>query len=247
MVTIKQRLKLNQNTMRKTVILLMTLTLVVTSIGAAAAKPDKPGKPDKSDELVYYDVTMELVGDSDGLSTDNCGANPIVMRLEESRSGSLLATADGAFPSDPDTSNPDLYLGAGFTDPADGCWYGAKPDPTNPEPAESDADFFRMVFDRDGALEKITWHFDVVMDGATVTHKYALTSQNKKGRNSVGVEWTDTGRTTVELTDTGGTGLVIGSFELWNYSNTEGPVWDEIGEPQQLAFTLTISPHSEDE
>ena len=79
MVTIRQRLKLNQNTMRKTVILLMTLALVVTSIGAAAAKPDKPGEPDKSDELVYYDGTMELVGASVGLSTDNRRATPVVI------------------------------------------------------------------------------------------------------------------------------------------------------------------------
>jgi len=235
MLTNKQQLALNRKEIRKTVILLMTLTLVVTSIGTAAAK----GKPDKpSPNPVYYNVTMRLVNDVDGLSTNTtCGADPLVMRLEESRSGSLLATADGSFPSDPETSEPNLYLkadsfGDGF---ATDCYHG-----TNPFSTESNADFFRMVFDRDGALEKITWHFDVQMDGTTVTHKSALTSQNEKGRNSVGVEWAGNfagGSTTDDVT---------GSFELWDYTNTDGPVWELIG-TRQLKFTLTISPHSEDD
>jgi hypothetical protein len=230
MVTNKQRLTLNQDTMRKTVILLMTLTLVVMSIGAATAKgkPDKPDKP--SSDLVYYNVTMDLVNNSDGLSTDaTCGDAPLVMRLEESRNGSLLATADGAFPSDPKTSEPDLYMEAGFAELVDRCWYG-----TNPLSTESNADFFRMVFDRDGALEKITWHFDVVMDGATVTQKYALTSQNKKGRNSVAVEWAG------NLDGGPSTGVVTGSFELWDYTNTDDPVWELI-DTRELEFTLTIA------
>ncbi len=227
----KQRLKLNQDTMRKTVILLMTLTLVVTSIGAAAAKgkPDTPDKP--SSDPVYYDVTMELVNDNDGLSTgESCGAESLVMRFEESSNGSLLATADGAFPSDPKTFNPDLYLKAkSFGDgSATGCYHG-----TNPPSTESNADFFRMVFDRDGALKKVTWHFDVVMDGATVTHKYALTSQNKKGRNSVAVKWAG------NLDGGPSTGVVTGSFELWHYTNTDNPIWELI-DTRELEFTLTI-------
>ncbi len=227
----------NHNTMRKTVILLITLTLVVTSIGAATAK-GKPVKPDEpSSDPVYYEVTMDLVPAEnsgfpflDGLSTDEtCGADPLVMRLEESRSGSLLATADGAFPSDSETSEPDLYLKA---DSFDGsfetrCYHG-----TRPRSTESGADFFRMVFDRDGALEKITWHFDVVMDGTTVTHKYALTSKTKKGRNAVGVEWK--GNLARSLT-----GIVTGSFELWNHTNTDGPVWELI-DTSKLEFNLEI-------
>ncbi len=43
MLTNKQQLALNRKEIRKTVILLMILTLLVTSIGTAAAK----GKPDK--------------------------------------------------------------------------------------------------------------------------------------------------------------------------------------------------------
>jgi len=229
-VTNKQRLTQNHNTMRKTVILLMTLTLVVTSIGAAAAK-GKPAKPDKpSSNPVYYNVTMDLLEDgSDGLTTEMCGDDPFVMRLEESRSGSLLATADGAFPSDLETSEPDLYLKADFTElEFDDCWHGTKPDST-----ESNADFFRMVFDRDGALEKITWHFDVEMDGTTVTRKYALTSQTKKGRNAVRVEWD--GNLAGSLT-----GEVTGIFELSEYTNTDGPVWELIG-TRGLKFTLTIA------
>jgi hypothetical protein len=154
------------------------------------------------------------------------------MRLEESRSGSLLATADGAFPSDPETSEPDLYLeadsfGGGL---AADCYYG-----TNPPSTDSNADFFRMVFDRDGALEKITWHFDVEMDGTTVTHKYALTSKTKKGRNAVRVEWAG------NLDGGPLTGVVAGIFELWDYTNTDGPVWELIG-TRELEFTLTIAP-----
>ena len=230
MVSNKHRPLLNRKGMRKALILLMTLALVVTSIGAAAAK----GKPDKpSSAPVYYDVTMDLVGNSNGLSTreDECtSGGTLVMRLEESRSGSLLATADGSFPSDPVTSDPDLYLRAGFTEPVDGCWYG-----TNPPSTISNADFFRMVFDRDGALEKITWHFDVVMDGATVTHKYALTSKTKKGRNAVAVEWAG------NLDGGSSTGVVTGSFELSEYTNTDGPVWELI-DKRELEFTLTIAP-----
>ncbi len=231
MVTIKQRLKLNQNTMRKTVILLMTLTLVVTSIGAATAK-GKPDKSDKSDEPVYYDVTMDLVGDSDGLSTDNCGADPLFMRLEESRSGSLLATADGAFPSDEETSEPDLHLKADFAELSfDGCWHG-----TSPDSDVSGPDFFRMVFDRDGDLEKITWHFDVKAEmseskngkweNMRVLHKYALTSQSATWNQSV--------------TGNEAAGIVTGSFELWDYTNKDGLLWKLIGTPD-LEFTLTIT------
>jgi len=226
----------NHNTMRKTVILLMTLTLVVTSIGAATAKGRPPDKPDKpSSDPVYYDVTMDLLVDgSDGLSTEMCGDDrgddPFVMRLEESRSGSLLATADGAFPSDDETSEPDLYLRAGFTEPANGCWYGTG---TDTLPADSGADFFRMVFDSDGALEKITWHFDVVMEGTTVTHKYALTSKTEKGRNAARVEWD--GNLAGDPTE----GIVTGSFELWNYTNIDGPVWELI-DTSELKFDLSI-------
>ncbi len=182
---------------------------------------------------------MRLVNSSDGLSTNTtCGADPLVMRLEESRSGSLLATADGSFPSDPETSEPDIYLKAVFDKLAfNDCYYG-----TNPDSAVTGPGFFRIIFDRTGAIEKITWHFDneAVMrprkhgkgELFVVLHKHALTSQT--------VKWTDKGGTTVELTDTGGTGVVVGSFELWNYSNTEG--WELVGEAQQLKFTLTISP-----
>ncbi len=64
-----------------------------------------------------------------------------------------------------------------------------------------------------------------------VLHKYALTSQT--------VDWTET-------TDKSGnrTGVVVGSFELWDYNNKDGPVWTLIGQPQ-LEFMMTISPHDD--
>lgn len=224
MVNNKQRLLLNRKGMRKAVILLMTLALVTASAGTAAAK--KPGKP--SPDPVLYNVTMGLYEANDGLSStreDGCtSGGTLVMRLEESRSGSLLIADGTSF-----TWEADLYLylvaedGSTFND----CYPAYRA--TNPFLPEPGPGFFQIVFDRKGALEKITWHFDVEMEGTKVTHKYALTSQNKKGSNSVRLEWDE------------GTGVVSGSFELWDYTNTDGPVWTLIGTPQ-LQFTLIAEP-----
>ncbi len=175
----KQRQLPNRKKMRNAVTLLIALALAVSSVGTAAAKKGKP-----SSDPIYYNVAMERVNSSDGLSTNTtCGADPLVMRLEESRSGSLLATADGSFPSDPVTSEPNLYLKAVFDKLAfNDCYYG-----TNPDSAVTGPGFFRIIFDRTGAIEKITWHFDneAVMrprkhgkgELFVVLHKHALTSQ----------------------------------------------------------------------
>lgn len=234
----KQRQHPNRKKMRNAVMLLTTLALAVSFVGTAAAKKGG-GKP--SPEPVLYDVIMTFDTASDtarGLTTEDCTADgKLVMRLEDSRSGSLLI-ADGTS----DTSEANLWLAADMG--VDRC-YGAYQE-TNLLSSNPGPGFFRIIFDRTGTIEKITWHFDVEAvkpprehgkgDLFVVLHKYALTSQT--------VEWTDTHGTTVELTATGGTGVVVGSFELWDYTNTdaEGPVWDPAGEPE-LVFTMTINPH----
>jgi hypothetical protein len=37
------------------------------------------------------------------------------------------------------------------------------------------------------------------------------------------------------------TGVVTGSFELWDYTNTDNPIWELI-DTRELEFTLTIAP-----
>lgn len=223
MVNNKQRLLLNRKGMRKAVILLMTLVLVTASAGTAAAK--KPGEP--SPGPVLYNVKMDLYETSYGFFSpreDGCtSGGTLDMRLEESRSGSLLIADGTSF-----TSEADLYLYLVAEDESTfiDCYPAYRA--TNPFLPEPGPGFFQIVFDRKGALEKITWHFDVEMEGTKVTHKYALTSQNKKGSNSVRLEWDE------------GTGVVSGSFELWDYTNKgDGPEWTLIG-TRELQFTLRI-------
>jgi hypothetical protein len=71
-----------------TVLLLVLLVSAALAVPAAAAKPDKPGKPSP----VYYEVTMSLNGDSDGLAT-TCESGPIKM-LFDSAHNRLIATGE---------------------------------------------------------------------------------------------------------------------------------------------------------
>jgi len=239
MVTRKMQLVQNRKEMRKTVILLLALTLVVTSIGAAAAK-GKPSSPDP----VYYEVTMDLVDGVDGvegLATDaTCGGDvPLNMRFEESRRGSYLV-ADGA----ESTSMPRLWLRADVawarTEPHetsgpgfDGCHGGPLPGSESNIPS-----YFVVHRDRSGNMVSILWAFDVYTEEGT-----------KRKNKTPGVKeyfrlWsTDE----VSMKDASGnscplapsepvTCIVSGPFEVWHYYPIE-----QIGTAD---FDLTIAAHT---
>ncbi len=198
-----------------------SLTLVTASPLAA-----RKGGPDEG-EPTPYQVTMTLTGTEEGLAT---ACTPIVMGREESRNGFVLEARDTL------EAGTDLHLTApsvGF----DGCYLGtANGSAVNPGPS-----FLRMHFDREDALEKLTWHFDVEAEsqfdrkgrprGYTVTHKFALTSQDRQSWDPQ--SWDP---------ESGGSWNVDGFFELWRYTNTdEGPTWELVGEPE-LHFTVEAAP-----
>jgi len=201
-----------------TVLMLVSALILVAAPVGAAKKPRPPATP------VLYDVSISLLESSDGLSTEEaCSMDGrLVMLKEADRNGSSLA-ADGTT----GTSEADLWLVALPT--FDGRCYPAYRTENllfpNPGPG-----FFRIVFDRNGALETITWHFDVEAhmsprdhgkgSNFVVKHKYALTSRS-------GLVWD------------GATGAVSGDFELWDYTNTDGPVWTLLAQPH-LEFTMKV-------
>lgn len=241
MVTNTQRLKLNQNTIRKTVILLMTATLVVTSIGAATAK----GKP--SPKPVYYDVTMNLADDVDGLSTGDATCtsgdplvNPLFMRFEESRNGSYLVADGTEF-----TSMPRLWLRAnvdwirteephaGFDDGFDGCHGGPL--------SESDSDipsYFVIHGDRSGNAVSILWAFDVyIEEGTRGKNKTPGVKEYFRLWSTDDVTFQDTSGDDCPLdSDVPITCSVNGPFEVWHYYPIE-----QIG-ITEFSFTLTMGP-----
>lgn len=222
----------NRKWMPRAATLLLTLALVVTSVGAATAK----GRPVKT-PAALYDVSLSLASGVEGLGTCADETEPQFL---------TMADIDGALSADGSNSTtaPRLHLRANVPwtrsypeydsgDGFDGCHGGMIIQSQSDVPS-----YFVIHGDRSGNVVSVLWAFDVYVENGV----------RRRGKTS-GVKEYFRLWATEPVTFQDGSGdpcpliptepvecFVSGAFEVWHYYPIE-----QIG-LTDFTFTMTIGP-----